>query len=206
MQEIDLYTKRAYGTNQIHTFSKHSQLLYRAIGTSIKYKNGFYGDGLVSRFPIEYSANFLSPLRNKRSEQRGVLCTKLSFGTTTLNLFSVHLSTFEDERILACKELLRITSMIDKKEHIIIGGDFNVGIAKLGDHKYSYKPSPEYKEYNILKQKFNCLDNTAPTWFAGEQQGCIDTMFFSKNLRLVRHETIPTKLSDHYPVYAEFII
>ena len=126
LQEIDMYTRRAYYKNQIHTFSRYIELPYRSVGTSIKYKSGFYGDGLLSRFPIEYSVNFLSPLIHERSEQRDILCNKLSFGTTKLNLYSVHLSTFKDERIMACKELMGIVSKINKNEAIIIGGDFNV--------------------------------------------------------------------------------
>ena len=126
LQEIDMYTRRAYYKNQIYTFSKYIGLVYRSVGTSIKYKNGFYGDGLLSRFPIEYSVNFLSPLIHEHGEQRDILCNKISFGTTKLNLYSVHLSTFKDERIMACKELLGITAKINKSEAIIIGGDFNV--------------------------------------------------------------------------------
>ena len=39
--------------------SKYTGLTFRAMGTNIKYKNGFYGDGILSKFPIEYSANYL---------------------------------------------------------------------------------------------------------------------------------------------------
>ncbi|MCL2342145.1 MAG: endonuclease/exonuclease/phosphatase family protein [Firmicutes bacterium] len=126
LQEIDMYTRRAYYKNQIYTFSKYVGLPYRAVGTSLKYKNGFYGDGLLSRFPIEYSINYISPLIHEHSEQRNILCNKLSFGTTKLNLYSVHLSTYKDERIEACHELMRIVSKTNKNEAILIGGDFNV--------------------------------------------------------------------------------
>jgi len=169
LQEIDMYTKRAYYKNQIYTFSKYVGLIYRSVGTSIKYKNGFYGDGLLSRFPIEYSANFLSPLVHEHSEQRGILCNKISFGTTKLNLFSVHLSTLKDERILACHELMSIVSKTNKSESIIIGGDFNVGISKIGKHQYSFKENEENEEYTILKEKFNNINNTEDTWFSGDQ-------------------------------------
>lgn len=72
------------------------------------------------------------------------------FGTAKINLFSVHLSTYKDERILACKELNRIISKIDKNEIIIIGGDFNVGVTRLGKGKYTYTKQDEYEEYKIL--------------------------------------------------------
>ena len=170
LQEIDMYTRRAYFKNQIYTFSKYARLPYRSMGTSIKYNEGFYGAGIISRFPIEYSANFLSPLIYKDSEQRGHLCAKVIVGTTKLNLFSVHLSTYEAERILSCQELLSIANNIPKDEKIIIGGDFNVGITKEGNHLYAYDKQDIYEEYSILEQKFNKIQNTDNTWFAKDKK------------------------------------
>lgn len=201
-----MYTKRAYNKNQLYTFSKYTGLNFRAIGTNIKYKNGFYGDGILSKFPIEYSANYLSPLTNSLHEQRGILCNKISFGNTKINVFSLHMSTFEDERILSAKELLKITSKINKNEAIIIGGDFNVGIKNIGPHKYIYEKKDSYKEYEILKEKFKSINNSENTWFSKNSNGCIDSFFYSKNLQLLKQETIKTDISDHYPVYAEFLI
>ena len=201
-----MYTKRAYNKNQLYTFSKYTGLNFRAMGTNIKYKNGFYGDGIISKFPIEYSANYLSPLTNTAHEQRGILCNKISFGNTKINVFSLHMSTFEDERILTAKELLKITSKINKNEAIIIGGDFNVGVSQIGNHKYSYNRKDTYKEYEILKEKFKSINNTEDTWFSKESSGCIDSFFYSKHLQLLKQETIKTDISDHYPVYAEFLI
>ena len=206
LQEIDMYTKRAYYRNQLYTLSKYTGLTFRAMGTNIKYKNGFYGDGILSKFPIEYSANYLSPLTNNCHEQRGILCNKVSFGNTKINVFSLHMSTYEDERILTAKELLKITSKINKNEPIIIGGDFNVGIKKIGNHKYLYEPENSYKEYEILKEKFKALNNTDDTWQSPDSSGVIDSFFYSKHLKLLKYETIKTDISDHSPVYAEFLI
>lgn len=206
LQEIDMYTKRAYYRNQLYTLSKYTGLTFRAMGTNIKYKNGFYGDGILSKFPIEYSANYLSPLTNASHEQRGILCNKVSFGNTKINVFSLHMSTFEDERILTAKELLKITSKINKNEPIIIGGDFNVGIKKIGNHKYIYESKDIYKEYEVLKEKFKSINNTEDTWHSADGAGAIDSFFYSKHLQLLKYETIKTDISDHYPVYAEFLI
>ena len=206
LQEIDLYTNRAYYRNQLYTLSKYTGLTFRAMGTNIKYRSGFYGDGILSKFPIEYSANYLSPLKNSSHEQRGILCNKIAFGNTKINVFSIHMSTFEDERILTAKELLRITSKINKGESIIIGGDFNVGISKIGNHKYSFEAKEKYEEYEILKTKFKPLDNIETTWQSPEGSGCIDTFFYSKNLQLIKQFTIKTDISDHNPIYSEFLI
>ncbi len=206
LQEIDMYTKRSYYRNQLYLLSKYTGLTFRAMGTNIKYKNGFYGDGILSRFPIEYSANYLSPLTDSSHEQRGILCNKIAFGNTKINVFSVHLSTFEEERVLTAKELLRITSKVNKNEPIIIGGDFNVGIKKIGNHKYLYESKTSYPEYEILKEKFKSINNSEITWRSKESNACIDSFFYSKHLQLLKQETIKTDISDHCPVYTEFLI
>lgn len=206
LQEIDMYTKRSYYRNQLYLLSKYTGLTFRAMGTNIKYKNGFYGDGILSRFPIEYSANYLSPLTDSSHEQRGILCNKIAFGNTKINVFSVHLSTFEEERVLTAKELLRITSKVNKNEPIIIGGDFNVGIKKIGNHKYLYESKTSYPEYEILKEKFKSINNSEITWSSKESNACIDSFFYSKHLQLLKQETIKTDISDHYPIYTEFLI
>ena len=206
LQEIDMYTRRAYNKNQIYTLGKYIELPFKSVGTNIKYKNGYYGDGILTKFPIEYSANYLSPLTNQSHEQRGILCNKITFGNTKINVFSLHLSTYEKERILSAKELLKIISKLNKNEPIIIGGDFNVGIENIGKHLYKYTYKDSFEEFEILKQKLNHLGNNKPTWFSGDEKGCIDTFFYSKNLKLLNYETIPCDISDHYAVYAEFLI
>ncbi|MBP3463999.1 MAG: endonuclease/exonuclease/phosphatase family protein [Clostridia bacterium] len=204
LQEIDMYTQRVYSENQIYTFSKYVELPYRTMGINIKYKNGYYGDGILSRFPIEYSTNYLMPLVDKNNEQRGILCNKISFGTTKLNLFSVHYPTNFEERKLGTEELVNIIEKIDESEIIIVGGDFNIGVEKIGKHKYKYEKSDKYVEYEMLKEILNKVNNTEDTWFSSTGQGCIDTMFYSKNIKLLKQETIKTKYSDHSAVYAEF--
>lgn len=206
LQEIDMYTQRVYSENQIYKFAKYIELPYRAMGINIKYKNGYYGDGILSRFPIEYSANYLMPLTNVKNEQRGILCNKISFGTTKLNLFSVHYPTNFEERKLATEELINILEKIDESEVIIIGGDFNVGVSKIGNHQYEFESKETYEEYEMLKEFVNKIDNTKDTWVSKIGKGCIDTMFYSKNIKVLKVETIDTEFSDHSAVYAEFEI
>lgn len=207
LQEIDMYTKRAGERNQIREFSKKVYLPYCSMESNITLEDGYYGDGIISRFPISFSVNYLMPLTDLNHEQRGILCNRISLGTTRINLFSVHLSTYEDERILACKELNRIINKIDKNEIVIIGGDFNVGVTRLGKGKYTFDKQEEYEEYKILRKKLNQLPNENDTWFSKLGQGCIDTIFYSSNIKLLKFETVDVeKKSDHNAIYAEFDI
>lgn len=207
LQEIDMYTKRAGERNQIREFSKKIFLPYCSMESNITLEDGYYGDGIISRFPILFSVNYLMPLTDLNHEQRGILCNRISFGTAKINLFSVHLSTYKDERILACKELNRIISKIDKGEIIIMGGDFNVGVTRLGKGKYTFEKEEEYEEYKILEKYLKRLSNEEDTWFSKLGQGCIDTIFYSKNIELKNFKTIDANnTSDHSAIYAEFNI
>ena len=204
LQEIDMYTQRVYSENQIYKLAKGVGLPYRSMGINIKYKNGYYGDGILSRFPIEYSANYLMPLVNPENEQRGILCNKISFGTTKINLFSLHFPTNLEERKLGAEELINIIEKIDENEIIIVGGDFNVGVSKIGNHKYEFKKQDEYPEYEIIKKALVRVENEDDTWFSSKGHGCIDTIFYSNNIKVKKVETLNNKISDHSAVYAEF--
>lgn len=207
LQEIDMYTKRAGERNQIREFSKKVGLYYSSMESNITLEQGYYGDGIITRFPISFSTNYLMPLTDINHEQRGILCNRISFGTTKINLFSVHLSTYQEERILAAKEIYKIMSKIDPNELIIMGGDFNVGVTRLGKGQYIFEPSETYEEYEILKKILEQLPNKKDTWFSKLGQGCIDTIFYSKDIRLNSYETIDVRgISDHNAVYAEFDI
>ena len=118
LQEVDMYTKRAGDMNQIREFSKAIGLYYCSMESNITLEDGYYGDGIISRFPISFSTNYLMPLTDMNHEQRGILCNRISFGTTKINLFSVHLSTYQDERILAAKEINRIMKKMTNWEEL----------------------------------------------------------------------------------------
>ncbi len=207
LQEVDMYTRRSDKINQIRLFSEKIGLAYSSMESNIVLEGGYYGDGIISRFPIAFSSNYLMPKTDPEHEQRGILCNKISFGTTKINLFSLHLSTYEDERILAIQKLVELLEKIDPNELVIIGGDFNVGVTRLGKGRYIYEKKEEYEEYRLLKEKLSKVENTEDTWFSELGKGCIDTIFFSNSIKLRKFETIDVKgLSDHSAVYAEFDI
>ena len=78
LQEIDMYTKRAGDKNQIREFSKKVYLPYCSMESNITFEDGYYGDGIISRFPISFSVNYLMPLTDKSHEQRGILCNRIA--------------------------------------------------------------------------------------------------------------------------------
>ena len=49
---------------------------------------------------------------------------------------------------------------------------------------------PADSPYEILKKVLEQLPNKKDTWFSNLGQGCIDTIFYSKDIRLNSYETI----------------
>ncbi len=81
--------------------------------------------------------------------------------------------------------MCRIISKIDPSEIIIVGGDFNVGVTRLGKGKYIFEEKKEsYEEYEILNRKLDKINNIEDTWFSELGQGCIDTIFLLKKYRI----------------------
>ena len=78
LQEIDMYTKRAEKKNQIREFAKKVYLPYCSMESNITLEDGYYGDGIISRFPISFSVNYLMPLTDLNHEQRGILCNRIA--------------------------------------------------------------------------------------------------------------------------------
>ena len=90
---------------------------------------------------------------------------------------------------------------------IILGGDFNVGVTRLGKGKYTFTEQKEYEEYKVLEKNLIRLPNKEDTWFSKLGQGCIDTIFYSKSVELIKYENIEANnISDHNAIYAEFNI
>ena len=46
--------------------------------------------------------------------------------------------------------VFNLKDKIDDDEIIIIGGDFNVGVTRIGKNKYTYEKRSEYEEYNMI--------------------------------------------------------
>ena len=73
-----LILKRAGERNQIRELSKKIYLPYCSMESNITLEDGYYGDGIISRFPISFSVNYLMPLTDLNHEQRGILCNRIS--------------------------------------------------------------------------------------------------------------------------------
>lgn len=101
LQEIDMYTKRAGEKNQIREFSKKVYLPYCSMESNITLEDGYYGDGIISRFPISFSVNYLMPLTDMSHEQRGILCNRIELrNSKTKFIFSTPIYIFRRKNFI----------------------------------------------------------------------------------------------------------
>ncbi|MBR4262171.1 MAG: endonuclease/exonuclease/phosphatase family protein [Bacilli bacterium] len=194
IQEVDINTERA-NINEIEELSTSIGHDYYYFGKNEDFLNGEYGNGIISKYEIIESNNYLTDVE-KSHEMRGVCHSKIKINNTVINAISVHLPVFEEERIKYIKRLIEVIESI-KNELIIIGGDFNTGIKKIGDHKYIYENKSEFIEYDMLKKYLIKLNNSEITWISETGKACIDTIFYSKEFKLVEYKNIENDYSDH---------
>jgi endonuclease/exonuclease/phosphatase family metal-dependent hydrolase len=194
LQEVDSHTDRAQ-YNEAEEISKYANLKHFYFGKVRNFLNGSYGNGIVSIYEMVDTNTFMTEV-GKDHEERGIIHSKIKIEDKYINLFSVHFPVYEDERIKYVEKLYELINPI-KDELIVIGGDFNNGIVKIGDHKYIYEDKKEYFEYKELENILIKLNNKDITWRSATGSACIDTFFYSKDFKLIDFATIDNDCSDH---------
>ncbi len=182
LQEIDRFTKRANGVDQLAELEKGTGL----IGTwckAIDYDGGEYGVALLSREAPLGVRRVKLPLLGK-NEQRVLLVVEFAeyfIGVT-------HLSLLPEER-MAAAEVLRNFVASDKP--FFLAGDWN--------------DEPRSDSIRKIRNSFALLSGVEPTYPSPKPDRCIDYIALSRRHRAryehVTHEVLPEAVvSDHRPV------
>lgn len=194
LQEVDVNTYRdrapdQNGKNFINELAYHTGM-FGAYGKTIDYKGGYYGIGILSKYPLAATERVFLPKTEHGKEQRALLIADIEYRDKTyLTFISTHLDyTNTKERQIQVKELNALLK--DKPHPIIIAGDFNA------------EPSSEEISKGMSNWLQTCNDN--PTIPAKNPKAKIDYIFaYPKE----KWDVIDTKnfdllLSDHLPVEA----
>ncbi len=182
LQEIDRFTKRANGVDQLAELEKGTGL----VGTwckAIDFEGGEYGVALLSREAPLRVQRIKLPLLGK-NEQRVLLVAEFAeyaIGVT-------HLSLLPEER-MAAAEVLRNFAASPKP--FFLAGDWN--------------DVPTSEALRKIRNSFALLSGREPTYPAPKPDRCIDYIAVSRRHRAryenVTHEVLPEAVvSDHRPV------
>ena len=193
IQELDFANDRSSGVDQLDYLSCKTGLPYKAYGKNITYKNGYYGNGILSRFELSNITNTVFPAKgigtkedvgggSHKPEDRGVLKANFILNDTLVTLAVTHSSMWEEER----RESNFYLSQILKSHTSIVGGDFNTF---------------DREELSVLLP-FKSFPDIVNTYPSSKPVYPID-IFFSNSLTVNEYFTLDLDYSDHLPLVVE---
>ena len=182
LQEVERFSIRTGFLDQIKYMADKLSMQY-AFGKSINILNGEYGNGILSKFPIEeYEVNKLP----SEGETRILLKARLNVKGKKLLLFNTHLGLKQNERNMQIEEILRFTG---GENNFLLAGDFNTGVDKLDAITAKLVDSGSFGD-----------NNNMATFEKDEISERIDYIFTPESLEVMDYSIIESDASDHYPV------
>ena len=136
LQEVDEAVPRSRHDHQAERLADALELPYVAYQRNVHLKQGWYGNAILSRFPLSEveDCNLTIPLKKRR--QALLARCKLTLGeqTRSLLLANMHLGLAGPERTLQLRRLLRhhLLAHAHRDTPILVGGDFNDVWGRLG--------------------------------------------------------------------------
>lgn len=124
LQEVDVGTERAAGADQVATLGELCGMHY-AFGQAMPYQNGWYGEAVLSRFPIQGMAVHPLPYQFEQ-EPRAALEVRFDVpGIGPFSFIGTHLCHQKDENRI--QQARRLNLLFSKREGppLILAGDFN---------------------------------------------------------------------------------
>lgn len=197
LQEVDVKTYRERAPKQ-NGKDFIGELAFRTgmfglYGKSIYYKDGYYGIGILSKYPYIKVQKVMLP-RPEEKEQRVMLYADFELSLTdTLTFACTHLDYFSAET--RQKQTSFINNILLKSTYpVVLGGDFN-----------AQPDSPEIKKEMSAWSMLTNNDFSIPAW---KPEAKIDYIFGypKKHWKVVRSQTIQSSLSDHLPIITELEI
>lgn len=194
LQEVDCKTYRERAPHQngkdfITELGFRTGLL-SAYGKTIDYAGGYYGIGILSKYPFASVERIFLPKTENGKEQRAILVADVETADKQYITFaSTHLDyTNTEERQL---QVCRLNEILRKKATpVIVCGDFNA--------------RPDSKEITSGMADWKLLDDSGLTVPAKAPMYKIDYIYGypANKWRVIESETISVQLSDHLPVSA----
>ncbi len=195
LQEVDVRTNRKNAPHQngkdFITELGYLTGMLTAYARTIDYAGGYYGIGILSKYPFEQTRKVMLPMPEGGREQRAILLADLELpGEKRITLVSTHLDHSTSDVRKAQVNMLNET-LKDNPFPVIVAGDFN-----------ARPESPEIKEGMTLFRQACNDDFTSP---ANNPRAKIDYIFYSpaESWKVVETSTPTIQLSDHLPVIAE---
>ncbi|MGL5319074.1 MAG: endonuclease/exonuclease/phosphatase family protein [Bacteroidales bacterium] len=193
LQEVDVKTARAAAPHQngkdFLTELAAKTGMFGVYGKTIPHAGGYYGIGLLSRYPLVETRVVRLPSVHSGVEPRVVLygITEGARGTDTLAIACTHLDYTTSASRLA--QIAKVKEVLESLPYpVLLGGDFNA--------------LPDAPEIRQSLSRWSPLTNGQPTFPSNEPREKIDYIFGypAKAWTLKCTEVLSTRVSDHFPV------
>lgn len=196
LQEVDRGVTRTAGRDLPAELAALTGLHY-CFEKNIDYQGGEYGNMILSRFPIQASANMHYRML-REGEQRGLLQVTVWANGQPLVFMATHIDHRPDdaERLINVDEI-RAAANQQRSLPVIVAGDFN--------------DSPGSRVHSRMKDQFRDAweivgQGDGFTFSADRPRSRIDYVWLSHhpNLEPVAARVIASEASDHLPLVVEF--
>jgi endonuclease/exonuclease/phosphatase family metal-dependent hydrolase len=198
LQEVDKNTLRSSPmypappyVDQADVLAKVSGLNYYAYGASFDYQFGYSGNAILSRYPLDYSTNYMIP-KTSPTTKTSILQVGARVQGSLLHLFCSHFAyDSEPDRIQGANFLLELIANI--QDPLIFGGDLNA--------------EPDSSVVKLISSKLKSCYDLAPS----PKNHCgprVDHVFFNSQFNVQRYEAPCLEEpapSDHPPVYVDLL-
>ena len=200
IQECDWATNRTRAPHQngvrfVNELAYHSGY-FGLYGKTINYRGGYYGIGLLSKYPIIRSERVLLPNEGKL-EQRAMLVADIELpGGDIITYACTHLEVNSASlRLKQAKFINKYLSKIARHHQVFLAGDMNA--------------EPDTPEMQYLRKSWSDLTNRELTFSTYNPTIKIDYIYSKPASNVTLHDTevrTDIKLSDHFPVISNVSI
>lgn len=202
LQEVDQWAYRSNnrskkGVNQVVELASYADMFpvfAKTRDLKESKEGGYYGIGVLSKYPIKSYKRILLPQNDTIYEPRVMMIVEIDVNGTPFTIINTHLTLHDNDRLLQGKFLAKQVRRI--KGPKVICGDFNCYPAEATVAQYLGK----YRD---------ALPENGKTFPALKPYGKIDyIMYDPKNNIQIEKQFIDTEcnLSDHCPCYVDIII
>jgi endonuclease/exonuclease/phosphatase family metal-dependent hydrolase len=199
LQEVDNGVPRSRGHRQVDWLGDALDLPHRAYQANVTLKQGYYGNAILSRFPLSHVEHIelTVPFKKRRRALAARCRVKTDHHQRTLVLYNMHLGLAGYERVAQLRRLLRSRSLKRtwRNTALVVGGDLNDVWGNLGQR--ILEPAGLRPASSPLNT-FPAISPLRP----------LDRLFYRGRLRCTRcfrsHTELSRYASDHLALIAEF--
>ncbi len=205
LQELDVGRQRSGKEDQAMLIAEYLNMDHH-FHASLQLAKESFGDAILSSYPMQLiKKDALS--RNSNFyflEPRGALWVEVNYNSQPIQIINTHLGLNSKERLLHAKELIdtKWLSHPECKGAVILCGDFNALPSSRVFKVFNSSLSSVQTKKGKMKYK--------GTWFGRHPVACLDHIFISTNIEVVKVEVCDSHLarlaSDHRPFLAEIKI